>query len=69
MFSIANFAQVRSKYSGFAKVEKFTTLFLGYKQKNQKPVFKIRESLLFLNINLKWRAKFLISQLLIRNSD
>ena len=38
-------------------------------EKNQKPVFKIREFLPILHINLKWRAKFLIYQLHICDSD
>ena len=42
--------------------------FLDLVQKNQKQVFKL-ESLPFLYINLKWSAKFQISQLLIRDSD
>ena len=43
--------------------------FLDIVEKNQKPVFKIREFLPILHINLKWRAKFLIYQLHIRDSD
>ena len=38
-------------------------------QKNQKLVFKIREFLLLLYINLKWLAKFQIYRLHIRDSD
>ena len=38
--------------------------FLGYREKS-----KIRESLPFLYINLKWRAKFQIYRLHIRDSD
>ena len=37
--------------------------------KNQKPVFKIREFLPLLYINLKWREKFQIYRLHIRDSD
>ncbi len=37
--------------------------FLDKVQKKQKPVFKIRESLPFLYINLKWCTKFQISRL------
>ena len=37
--------------------------------KNQKLVFKIRDFLPFLYINLKWRAKFQIYRLHIRDSD
>ena len=43
--------------------------FLVKVEKNQKPVFKIREFLLFLYINLKWRAKFQIYRFHIRDSD
>jgi len=43
--------------------------FLDIVEKNQKPVFEIREFLPFLYINLKWRAKFQIYRLHIRNSD
>ena len=43
--------------------------FLDKVQKNQKWVFKIRESLPFLYINLYWRAKFQISRFLILDSD
>ena len=43
--------------------------FLDKGEKNQKPVFSIRESLPFLSVNLKWRAKFQISWLRIRDSD
>ena len=38
-------------------------------EKNQKPVFNIREILTLLYINLKWRAKFQIYRLHIRDSD
>ena len=41
--------------------------FLERKIKNR--FFKIRESLPFLYINLKWRAKFQIYRLRIRDSD
>ena len=43
--------------------------FFNIVQKNQKPVFKIRESLPFLSINLNWCAKFQIYRFLIRDSD
>ena len=43
--------------------------FLDIVEKNQKPVFKIREFLPFLYINLKWRVKFQIYRVHIRNSD
>ena len=43
--------------------------FLDKGEKNQKPVFSIREPLPFLYVNLKWRAKFQISWLRIRDSD
>ena len=43
--------------------------FFDIVEKDQKPVFKIREFLPILHINLKWRAKFLIYQLHIRDSD
>ena len=43
--------------------------FLVKVEKNQKPVFKIREFLLFLYINLKWRAKFQIYGFHTRDSD
>jgi len=43
--------------------------YLDIVEKNQKPGFKIREFLPFLYINLKWRAKFQIYQLHIRDSD
>ena len=43
--------------------------FLDIVQTNRKPIFKIRESLPFLYINYKWRAKFKINRLLIRDSD
>ena len=43
--------------------------FLDIVEKNQKPVFEIREFLPFLYINLKWRAKFQIYRLHIRDSD
>ena len=32
--------------------------FLGYRREKSKTGFAIRESLPFLDINLKWRAKF-----------
>ena len=38
-------------------------------EKNHNRFFKNRESLSFLYINLKWRAKFQIYRLLIRDSD
>ena len=45
-------------------------LIFGYStEKSKTGFFKIRESLPFLYINLKWRAKFQISRLLIRDSD
>ena len=43
--------------------------FLDLVQKIKSRVFKIREFLPFLYINLKWRAKFQIYQLHIRDSD
>ena len=43
--------------------------FLDIEENNQKPVFKIREFLPFLYIDLKWRAKFLIYRLHIRDSE
>ena len=43
--------------------------FLDIVEKNRKPVLKKRESLPFLYINLKWRAKFLIYRLHIRDFD
>jgi len=43
--------------------------FLNIAEKNQKQVISVRESLPFLYINLKWRAKFQIYRLLIRDSD
>ena len=43
--------------------------FFDIVEKNQKPVFKIRKFLPFLYINLKWRAKFQIYRLLIRDSN
>ena len=43
--------------------------FLDIEEKNQKPVFKIREFLPFLYIHLKWCAKFQIYRLHIRGSD
>ena len=43
--------------------------FLDKVEKNQKPVFKIREFLLFLYIYLKWRAKFQIYRPHLSNSD
>jgi len=43
--------------------------FFNIVLKNQKPVFKIREFLPLLYINLKWRAKFQIYRLHIRDSD
>ena len=38
-------------------------------REKSKPVFKIREFLQLLNINLKWRAKFQTYRLHIRDSD
>ena len=43
--------------------------FLDIEEKNQKPVFKIRKFLPFLYINLKWRTKFQIFRVHIRDSD
>ena len=43
--------------------------FLDIVEKNQKLVFKIREFLPFLYIDLKWRAKFQKYRLHIRDSD
>ena len=43
--------------------------FLDIEENNQKPVFKIREFLPFLYIDFKWRAKFLIYRLHIRDSE
>ena len=43
--------------------------FFNIVEKNQKPVFNIREILTLLLINLKWRAKFQIYRLHIRDSD
>jgi len=43
--------------------------FLDIVEKNQKPVFKIREFLLFLYINLKWPAKFQIYRLHLSDTD
>ena len=47
----------------------FLNRFLNIEEKNQNRFFKIRESLPFLYINLKWRAKFQIYRLHIRDSD
>ena len=43
--------------------------FLDLVEKNQKAGFKIRDSLPFLYINLKWCSKFQIFRLYIRDSD
>ena len=43
--------------------------FLDIVEKNHKPVFKIRQSLPILYINLKWRAIFQIYRLFRYNSD
>ena len=43
--------------------------FLDIVEKNHEPVFKIREFLPFLYIDLKWRAKFQIYRLHICDSD
>ena len=47
----------------------FTRSFLDIVQKNQKPVFLNKRILLISEYNLKWRAKFQIYRLHIRDSD